>query len=70
MNVVAGEDGAGLVRRLGGEDEALLLAGLPLVLQVAVAAGAFVAKVAAEDVGAFADQLDAVLVGDLSRANR
>lgn len=46
MVVIPGIDGEDLVGRLGRDQEALRLPGLPRVLEVAVAAGAFVAEIA------------------------
>src|ERR1035438_9148948 len=69
MKPIAGINRVRGVSHFGGDKEALLLAGLPIVNQMAVAAGAFVAEIAGVHAVAFGDQGHAVGFTDLAAAH-
>ena len=52
------------VNGFGDDHKTLLLAGLPIIHQMTVPAGAFVAKIARENARAFGDQRDAIIRAD------
>src|SRR5665213_3671043 len=64
MTPVAGINCVGRVRRSGRDEKPLLLAGLPVVFQMAVAAGAFVAKIAGINTVALGHKRDAIRRGN------